>query len=172
MILRCQDALERLVEGLTGSVPPAARAVLVEHLAVCPRCRDAAARLEPVVERLREAGRIGAPPGFWPAFMSGLQARIAAERAPRWRRLGGWLARPRVAVATAAATAATVLLITTAARHLPRPAVEADPLARAGGIVTETMTSTLPSLGQMLDIWRAGMTADGDPPLNGADRRR
>lgn len=172
MTLRCQDALERLVEGLTGSVLPADRAAVVEHLAACARCRDDAARLEPLMGRLREAGRFSVPPGFWPAFMSGLEARMAAERLSLWARLGRWFAQPRFAVATAAATVATILLVTTAVRHAPRPAVEADPLARARGIVTETMTTTLPSLGEMLDVWRAGMTADGDALTNGAERRR
>jgi hypothetical protein len=33
------------------------------------------------------------------------------------------------------------------------------------------MTTTLPSLGEMLDVWRAGMTADGEALTNGAERR-
>jgi len=171
MTIRCEEALERLVEGLTGSVPPAQREAVVEHLATCARCRDEATHLEDLTGHLREAGRFSAPPGFWPEFMTRLETRIAEDRVPLRGRLGRWLAQPRFAMATAAATVAMALLITTAVRHTPRPTAEPDPLAGARGIVTETMTTTLPSLGEMLDVWRAGMTTDGEALTNGADRR-
>lgn len=171
MTIRCEEALQRLVEGLTGSVTPAEREAVVAHLATCTRCRDEAAHLEDVTGRLREAGRFSAPPGFWPEFMSRLETRVAEERLTLSARIGRWLAQPRFAMATAVATVATVLLLTTAVRHTPRPPAEPDPLAGARGIVTETMTTTLPSLGEMLDVWRAGMTADSESLTNGAERR-
>ena len=103
--------------------------------------------------------------------MSRLETRVAEERLTLSARIGRWLGQPRFAMATAVATVATVLLLTTALRHTPRPPAEPDPLAGARGIVTETMTTTLPSLGEMLDVWRAGMTADSESLTNGAERR-
>jgi len=169
MTIRCEDALERLVEGLTGSVTPAHREAVIAHLATCTRCRDEAEHLEAITGRVREAGSFGTPPGFWPDFMSRLETRIEDERLPRPTRIRRWLAQPRFAMATAAATVAMVVLLTTAVRH-SRPAAEPDPLAGARKIVTATMTSTLPSLGEMLDVWRAGMP-DGDTLTNGTERR-
>jgi hypothetical protein len=169
MTIRCEDALERLVEGLTGSVAPAQREAVIAHLATCDRCRDEAEQLEAVTSRLRGAGSFGTPPRFWPDFMSRLETRIEHERLSRLARLRRWLAQPRFAMATAAATVAMVLLLTTAVRH-NRPAAEPDPLAGARTIVTATMTSTLPSLSEMLDVWRAGMP-ETDALTNGAERR-
>ncbi len=172
MTLRCHEALVRLVEGLTGSVPPVEREAVIEHLATCARCRDEAAHLEELTGHLREAGNFSAPPGFWPEFMSRFEERIALERLPASVRLRRWLAQPRSAVATVAATIAAVVVISTAVRLGPRHAAEPDPmLTEARGLVTETMTTTLPSLGEMLDVWRAGLTADADTLLNGAERR-
>lgn len=170
---RCQDILERLVQGVTGSVPPAERAAVIEHLATCARCRDEAADIEVTVARLREAGGFAVPPGFWPAFMADLADRVAIERMPVSMRIRRALATPRLAWGTAVITLVAVLAISTAIRLTPRQAAEPDPvLTNARGLVTETMTTTLPSLGEMIDIWRAGLSAAPDALPNATERRR
>jgi anti-sigma factor RsiW len=172
MTLRCQEALERLVEGLTGSVPPAEREAVVEHLATCVRCSDEAAHLEELAGQLRQTGHFSAPPGFWPEFMNRLDERITLERLPASVRFRRWFVRPRSAMATMAATVAAALVISTAVRLGPRHAAEPDPvLIEARGLVTETMTTTLPSLGEMIDVWRAGLTTESETLLNGTERR-
>ena len=172
MNLRCQDALERLVEGLTGTLPPDQRAEVIEHLATCARCRDEAAAMEALVTPLREAGRFTTPPGFWGGFMDGLQHRLAHERLPLAVRFRRWLAQPRYAAVTAVVTVVMVVLISTAVRQVPRPAVAPDPvLVGARGLVTETMTTTLPSLGEILDIWKAGLPSESDLVPEGTERK-
>ena len=163
MTLRCQDVLERLVEGATGSLPPQERSAIIDHLATCARCRDEAAAIEAAAARLREAGRFTTPPGFWPEFMQRLDERIATEQLPVSARLRRWLASPRHAWGTAALTVLATLVIVVTIRLGPaRPAAH-DPLpTQVRGLVTETMTTTLPSLGEMLETWRAGLTPETD----------
>ncbi|MBI3997390.1 MAG: zf-HC2 domain-containing protein [Armatimonadetes bacterium] len=171
MTMRCQEALERLVEGLTGSVPPADREAVIAHLATCARCRQEAVELEATAARLRESASFTVPPGFWPAFMNRLTDRMAQDRLPLLARVRRWLGSPRHAWATAVVTAMVVIALSAAARLQPRSATSPDPsLVRARGLVTETMTVTLPSLAEMLDIWRAGMT-EVDPHLDALQRR-
>ncbi|MBM3471143.1 MAG: hypothetical protein FJX73_10205 [Armatimonadetes bacterium] len=157
---RCVEVLERLVEGVTGTVPPDERAAVAGHLASCARCRDEAASLEAVAARLHAGARFVAPPGFWEEFMRRLADRIEEERAPAGARLRRWLASPRHALGTAVVTAVTVLAVFAAVRTIPPPS---DPVViRARGLVTATMTSSLPSLGEMLDVWRAGLVHETD----------
>ncbi|MDQ7839748.1 MAG: zf-HC2 domain-containing protein [bacterium] len=163
---RCAEVLERLVEGVTGTVPPDERVDVAGHLASCARCRDEAVSLEAVASRLRAGGRFVAPPGFWEEFMRRIADRIEEERVPAGARLRRWLASPRHALGTAVVTAVTVLAVFAAVRTIPPPP---DPvLIRARGLVTATMTSSLPSLGEMLDIWRAGLAHETDAVV---DRR-
>lgn len=163
---RCAEVLERLVEGVTGTVPPDERAGVAVHLASCARCRDEAASLEAVAARLRAEGRFVAPPGFWEEFMRRLADCVEEERVPAGARLRRWLASPRHAVGTAVVTAVTVLAVFAAVRTIPPPP---DPVVvRARGLVTATMTSSLPSLGEMLDTWRAGLAHETDAVV---DRR-
>lgn len=172
MTLRCQDVLDRLVEGVTGSLPPAERTAVVEHLATCARCRREAADLEATAARLREAGGFATPPGFWTEFMHRLARRITSEGMPVSERLRRALVSPRYAWATAAVTVVAVIVISAAIRLTPRGAVAPDPgLVDARGLVTETMATTLPSLGEMLETWRAGLAADPDPLVNATERR-
>jgi hypothetical protein len=59
-----------------------------------------------------------------------------------------------------AVTAAAALVITAAVRF-GAPQVTTDPVrSKARSLVTETMTTTLPSLGEMLETWRAGLPAE------------
>jgi anti-sigma factor RsiW len=163
MTMSCQDILERLVEGVTGSVPPAERTAVLEHLATCPQCRREAAELEGTVGHLRAAGAFTTPPGFWGEFMERLSVQMAHERLPVMLRLRRWLAAPRHAWGTALVTAAAAIVISTM-RPPMRPTATPDPLSStARGLVTETMTTTLPSLGEMLDVWRAGLATEGEP---------
>lgn len=163
---RCAEVLERLVEGVTGTVPPDERTAITGHLASCARCRDEAASLEVVAARLRAGGRFVAPPGFWEEFMRRLADRVEEERVPVGVRLRRWLASPRHAVGAAVVTAVTVLAVFAAVRTIPPPP---DPVAvRARGLVTATMTSSLPSLSETLDIWRAGLNHETDAVV---DRR-
>ncbi len=160
---RCAEVLERLVEGVTGTVPPDERAAVAGHLASCTRCRDEAASLEALAARLRAGGRFVAPPGFWEEFMWRLADRIEEERVPVGARLRRWLASPRHALGTAVVTAVTVLAVFTAVRTISPPPPLPDPVViRARSLVTAAMTSSLPSLGEMLDIWRAGLVHETD----------
>ncbi|MGH2405801.1 MAG: anti-sigma factor family protein [bacterium] len=164
MTLRCQDVLERLVEGATGSVPPSERAPVLEHLATCASCRHEAAQVETTIARLRASGEFSAPPGFWSDFMETLERRVRDERMPVLSRVRRALATPRYAWGTAVATMAAVLAISTTVRLGPRPGAEVDSLrTSARGLLTETMTKTLPSLGEMIDVWSAGVAALPDP---------
>ncbi len=172
MTQRCRDILERLVEGVTGSVPPAERTAVIEHLATCARCRHEAAEIETMAARLRETGGFAVPPGFWPEFMQDLAHRLTVERMPVSMRIRRALATPRFAWGSAVVTLVVVLAISTAIRLTPRGAAEPDPiLTNARGLVTETMATTLPSLGEMLETWRAGLAADPDPLVNATERR-
>lgn len=163
MTLRCQDVLERLVEGVTGSVPPQDRSAVIAHLATCDRCRDEAAAIEATAAGLREAGRFSTPPGFWAGFMEQLHERIEAERLPVSIRFRRWLASPRHALGTAAVTVLATVTILIAVRFAPPRPAPYDPVpTQVRGLVTETMTTTLPSLGEMLETWRAGLPQEGD----------
>jgi len=167
----CERILERLVEGVTGSVPPAERAAILEHLATCPQCRQEAAELEATVASLRESGPFATPPGFWGEFMTGLSAAVAGERLPVVLRLRRWLIMPRHAWGTALVAAAAAAMVISTARLPLRPETTPDPTrATARGLLTETMTTTLPSLGEMLDVWRAGLVTEGEP-LEATERR-
>jgi anti-sigma factor RsiW len=153
----------RLVEGVTGSVPPGDRTAIIGHLVTCARCRDEAAAIEATAARLREAGGFTTPPGFWPDFTRQLDARIEAERLPAFIRFRRWLALPRHALGTAAVTVLATLTIFTAVRFVPPRPAAPDPVpAQVRGLVTETMTTTLPSLGEMLETWRAGLPQEAD----------
>jgi len=163
MTLSCEDVLERLVEGVTGSVPPGDRTAIIAHLATCPRCRSEAAAIEATAARLREAGRFVPPPGFWSDFMAQLHARLEAERLPAFIRFRRWLASPRHALGTAAVTALATLAIFLTIRFVPPRPAAPDPIdAQVRRLVTETMTTTLPSLGEMLETWRAGLSQEAD----------
>ncbi|MCL6553912.1 MAG: hypothetical protein K6W08_12450 [Firmicutes bacterium] len=112
--------------------------------------------------RLRAAGQFAVPPGFWTEFMERLHERAAHEGAPVLARVRRWLACPRHALGTAAVTAAVALAITAAVRLAPAPPPPDPVQVRARALLTETMTSTLPSLGEMLATWRAGLAPDAD----------
>lgn len=155
--------LERLTEGVTGTVSPAERAAILEHLAVCPECRREAAELEATVANLRAADPMPAPPGFWGEFMERLGAATARERPPVGLRLRRWLQAPRHAWSTALVAVAAAAIVISTARPPQRP-VSADALqASVRGLVTETMVTTLPLLGEMLEIWHAGFATEGEP---------
>lgn len=162
MTLRCQDVLNRLVEAATGSLPPQERAGIADHLAACERCREEAAAIEGTVASLQEAGRFTVPPGFWGEFTDRLHERMAAERLPVPIRLRRWLTSPRHALGTITLTAAVAMALSVAIRMTP-PSGGSDPTVReARGLVTDTMTTTLPSLGEMLETWRAGLSSEAD----------
>jgi anti-sigma factor RsiW len=163
MKAECARMLERLTEGVTGALPPAERAAILEHLAVCPECRREAAELEATVASLRVAGPMSVPPGFWGEFMERLSAATARERLPVGLRLRRWLQAPRHAWGTALVAVAAAAIVISTARPPQRP-LPADTLqASVRGLVTETMVTTLPSLGEMLDIWHAGFVNEGEP---------
>ncbi len=171
MTPRCQDILERLVEGATGSVPPAERKPVLEHLVTCATCRRAAEEIEATIAGLRTSGEFSMPPGFWPDFMQTLERRLTDERMPILTRIRRALVTPRAAWGTAVATLVAVVAISTAVRLGPRPGPEADPVrTSAREIVTKKMTTTLPSLGETIDVWSAGVAALPDPFANTRER--
>lgn len=159
---RCRDVLERLVEATTGTLAPAQREGIAEHLAVCDRCREEAAALEATVSRLREAGQFHTPPEFWAQFTNRLTERIANDRLPATARLRRWIALPRHAWGTAAVTAAAALAITAGVRLGPTPPAHDPVRDQVRTLVTDTMNSTLPSLGEMLEVMGAGFPNEID----------
>jgi anti-sigma factor RsiW len=163
MRVDCERMMERLVEGVTGTVPPDERAAVLEHLADCPECRREAAELEATVASLRAAGPATAPPGFWGEFMERLSAATAGERLPVVLRLRRWLLAPRHAWGTALVAVAAAAIVVSTARPPQRPVPTEALRVSARGLVTETMISTLPALGEVLDIWHAGFTIEGEP---------
>jgi hypothetical protein len=121
-----------------------------------------AAQIEATAGQLRAAAPGGPPPGFWAEFGDGLQERLAAERAPaleRWRR---WVAAPRHAAGAAAAALVLLIVIAVTAPRLPEPQPSDPVVATAKHLVTNTMVTTLPSLGQVLDTWRDGISSSED----------
>jgi predicted anti-sigma-YlaC factor YlaD len=169
MTPRCQEVLDRLIEAATGSVPPRMREGIAEHLAVCPRCRDEAAAIERTVAVLRTVEAYTSPPGFWIEFTERLQQRIAAGRRSPVARLRRWWASPRRAWATSIAALALAIAVAAIPRLGPAPSTPTDPVAVAArALITETMTRTLPSLAEMLETMRAGLSEAGEP---GSERR-
>ncbi|MDR7519405.1 MAG: zf-HC2 domain-containing protein [Armatimonadota bacterium] len=163
MTPRCRQVLEDLVEAITGTLPPQERTGIAEHLAVCAGCRREAAAIETTVARLRGAGAFVVPPGFWAEFTDRLQARIALKRQPWPLHVRRWMASPRHARGTLAAAAALAFAVFAAVRLTPPRPPALDPVTlRARGLVTETMSATLPSLGEVLDTWRAGLVLETD----------
>ncbi len=160
----CQETLDRLVEAATGSLPPGERAWIAGHLAVCDSCRQEAAGIEELAALLRDEGRVIVPPGFWPGFMRRLGERIASDRPPLASRALRWLASPLHALGTAALTAGAVFAVMLAVRTVPLPPQPYLVDARARGLVTQAMAETLPSLGELLETWRAGLPAGSDAP--------
>lgn len=157
MSLPCPEALARAVEMVTGSAPPDAQASVLAHLASCAACRDEVAALEATAAVLRQHAP-DAPPGFWPGFMRSLDRRLARERLPAGVRLRRWVANPSRTWAAAAAAVAAVVGLAAAVRMVPSPPAGDPDLARARGLVTEAMATTLPALDETLDLWRVGLT--------------
>jgi anti-sigma factor RsiW len=159
---RCREVMERLVEAITGPVPPQDRVGIAEHLAACGSCRNEAAAIEASVARLRQACQFNVPPGFWENFTDRLNVRLAADRLPMAARLRRWLAIPRHAWGAAAVTVVVVLAVSAAVRFGPAPSPQDPVLSNARALMTESMTTTLPSLVEVLDTWRAGMPPEAD----------
>lgn len=163
MTADCVRMLERLTEGVTGTVPPAERAAILAHLAVCPECRREAAELEATVASLRLAGPITAPPGFWGEFMARLSVATTRERGPVVLRLRRWLLAPRHAWGTALVAVTAAAIVVSTARPPQHPVTPGALGVSVRGLVTETMVTTLPALGEVLDIWHAGFMTEGEP---------
>ncbi len=164
MNTRCQEILDRLVEATTGSVPPAARAGLAEHLTTCPECRVESARIEATAALLRAGREAVAPPGYWAEFNARLTARLAEEPRTVSDRLRRWVRNPRPAWSTAAVTAAAAVAVAVAVNIAPVRQASDPATERARGLVTETMTTTLPSLDDLLKTWRAGLNPETPAP--------
>jgi anti-sigma factor RsiW len=157
--MRCQEFLERLVEATTGSTSPAERAGLAEHLATCLTCRAEAAAIEATTTLLHERGAVPAPPGFWADFNARLAARLADE--PRARHLPrGWALRRRPAWGAVAVTAAAAVAIAAVVKVGPMRPPTDPTTARARGLVTPAMATTVPSLDDLLKTWRDGLNPE------------
>jgi anti-sigma factor RsiW len=160
MNTRCQMILERLVEAATGSMPPAERAEIAEHLAACPACRAEAAELDATASLLRDAREITAPPGFWTDFNARLAARLVVEPRMAGGRLWAWIRSPGPAWGALAVTVAAAVAVAVAVKDAPlRPALDVT-ASSARSLVTETMATTVPSLDDLLKTWRAGLNPE------------
>jgi anti-sigma factor RsiW len=157
---RCHAILERLVEATTGSVPPAERAGIAEHLAQCPACRAEAAEIEATALLVQRSGEVAAPPGFWTDFNARLGARLSEEQRTVGDRLHRWLWGPRQAWGALALTAATAVAIAAAVRVPPMLTAPDATAARARSLMTESMATTVPSLDDLLKTWRAGLNPE------------
>jgi anti-sigma factor RsiW len=85
--MTCHDALDRAGGYARGTLPPAERARVEQHLASCPACAAAAARLATL------SPAIEPPPDLWPVIAQRIDAQKvvvaafgASPPAPRWRR--------------------------------------------------------------------------------------
>ncbi len=119
-----EERLEAIDGGLSSS--------RLRHVETCAECRDALADVAALYARLTESktGDLAEPsPLFWEHFPQRVAAAVAeadASAVPWWR----GSARAWLALATAA-------VVTVVAWSLPRPAMPADTMADAGGVVTD-----------------------------------
>ena len=105
-LVRCEDVQADVSLLLGDDLPPARAAIVREHLAGCPACREELKEFRRVQSRLEElAPRDGeSVPGGWRSLQQEILARVAAdtggEAAPSLRRRPklGFLLRPAVAV--------------------------------------------------------------------------
>ncbi len=122
---------ERLAAWVDGTLDaPLARDVAC-HVATCPACHAAAARLREETDALRQAlGGDKAPAHLW----ARISTQLAAEPVPpaRWVALRARLARPRVAAAVAAVLLVGVLLV----QHVPGARVASDTTLRTLAVET------------------------------------
>jgi len=84
--MECQQIQERLSAYLEGSLPPAEKALIEQHLKPCQRCQEALADLRKTIEVVQ-----GLPEVEPPAWLTQrVMARVRSEAAPRktiWERL-------------------------------------------------------------------------------------
>lgn len=139
--LTCRAAELSLGALVLGALDPAERLLVEEHVASCPRCRDALAELAPLPGLLNrldagqaEAGLPAAPQRLLEAALataSPQRPRPAPTRARRW-----WTA---AAVAAAAAIVATVAVLATRAEEGTPPQAGQAPTSSLGGHQGDTV---------------------------------
>jgi anti-sigma factor RsiW len=158
--MNCQETKDLILESLTGTTPPDRRRGLIAHLEDCSSCRREAAGMEETVAMLRAAPDPRFPEGHWTEFMSVLERRLARERTG-WRRLIRLLRTPRIAWGTAATTSIVVVALGFVLLAQPfSPSNQADESqVDLGGVVTESVVLSLPSMSTALTSWRAGLSS-------------
>jgi anti-sigma factor RsiW len=118
---RCTKMENKLVEYLDGRAKPSERHAVEEHLAACAECRTRAEDFRALWDVLDDLPVLDPSS----AFDASLRARIAAE--PVRRRFWDLLPSPRLAFATAALIALSVLTISmsrvTSDRRASEPSV-------------------------------------------------
>lgn len=117
--MRCRAARKLLSRRLDGRLAPAGAAILREHLARCPACALASARLDRAWRRL---GALAAAAGAPDDFAGVLERAAAAARPGRRTAWREWLAGLRPRQAWALAVAASLVAGVTTGTTLGRAA--------------------------------------------------
>jgi HEAT repeat protein len=133
--MSCERFRERIPECLAGRLEGAARAELVDHLAVCAACSSLVAEMGAVWRGLDSPLAAEPDPAMRRRFLEVLEAYRAGMEQPRgrgWRAAGWWPAR---AVWQTALAMALLMAGGLAERYLVRPRVASPEIAQLQGQV-------------------------------------
>lgn len=159
--MNCQDVRELIVETLSGTTPPDLRRAVETHLASCAACRAEASDVEETAQLLRRVLDAHLRDEHWDAFMTRLDARLAADLRRPWNRVRRWFHNPRHAWSTAAATAALVVALGALLLGPVNPAAESDDpdAARVIELLSPQVVEGMPAMNASLAVWKAGLGA-------------
>ncbi len=79
--MKCEEALEWMMQALDGELPNGERQAMEAHIEVCDRCRLRWEQLRAAEEVLRRVPLLSPPPGFVGRVMARVDRRRARQRA-------------------------------------------------------------------------------------------
>jgi anti-sigma factor RsiW len=135
--MRCEEVLNQLAAFSSGELPADVRQVVQAHLAECPACRAALARVDALAGVLASTQTPPVPAGFAARVTAAARQRREAEPLVAWNPLRWWRLVPAPMHAAAAAVLVIGLAVgllmgwtTLLARQAPpaQAAAPADPL--------------------------------------------